>query len=555
LFACLCYLNRVAWLLLLLLALTSPIGAVDWAAYRAEPLEVISSAGEKDARQVLATFDQIRWLTTKLLGRDELMPLWPVRLIVLHRSRTNDPYRTPRLTVRRDAYTAGLTAGEPVPQQLLADFVRLLLRDDTSQLPASVENGLVAALSNVEVDATRITVKPSVKPDIDWARIRRFALDPEYFGRARVFFANLQSDSGLDTAYRNSFGKSAAEAEALIKQYLAAGQFAPETIAGKPLNPDRDYRPRPTDAKRAQIFLADLLEGPAARKQYLAVVNAGVKDPDALEGAGMFAEAVAAESKSARAWLNHGLALKDPAKAREAFQRAAQLNPRWPEPHLRLAALEPTPNRQYPYIKKAADLDPRDTALWEKLAETQLAAKDFEGAGASWRMAARTASTEAERERLERRRRDFEQRRIDLQIAERRRQEEEKQQELERLKQEALANIRAAEQRAGAGAGPADPNRKVVEWWEGPRPAGSATGMIERVDCLRGQLRLALRGSANAIVQYLIPDPANIVLSGGGELTLPCGPQKPPRRAKIDFHPRKDAKLATAGDVAMIEFQ
>jgi len=542
-------------LFILVLALAGTAPAVDWALFRSEPIEVLSNT-EKDARQVLATFDQTLWLTAKLLGREEIKPLWPIRLIVVQANRGNSPYKSEKLAPRRDAYTAGLLAGQPVPTALLRDFVTLLLRDDTPPLPAIIENGLITALSHVEVDGNKITVlaPPAAQRNRDWARIRLFALDEEYMGRARVFFSNLHNDSGLEVAYRNSFGSGQQEMEDILNSYFAAGQFLPETIAGKPLNPERDYRPRAVDAQRAQVLLADLLEGAEARKMYQGVLNAGSKDPDAFDGAGLHAEAVENGSKNALAWLRHGLALKAPPKAREAFQRAAQLNPRWPEPHLRLGDLEPTAGRRYPYYKKAAELDPRNTALWEKLAETQLEAKDFDGAGLSFRTAARTATTEQERERLQARQREFEKRRIDLEIAERRRQEEEKQKELEKLQEEALANIRAAEDRARAASGGAAP-AKVVEWWDGPRPSGSATGVLERVDCLQGRLRLALRTPDSKLTQYLIPDPSKIVLAGGGEHSLGCGAQKPPRRLKIDYIPKPDAKLATAGEVAVIEFQ
>ncbi len=545
----------VARLILLILAASGSALCVDWSLFRAGPIEVLSSAGDKDARQVLATFDQLRYITAKLMGRQELTPLWPVRLVVVDKKQ-GPP--SAHLELRRDSYSARLIAGEPVPANMLREFLQILIRDDTPALPAEVEHGYIEALSIASVDATRITFHAPPEParrTRDWARMYLFALNPDYSGRIRVFFSNLGQGSDLDTGFRNSIGMTAAAVDAEIARRLEAGNFEPITQIGRALNPERDYRPRPVDALRALVFLADLQNPAEARKSYQTVLNRGAADPDAYDGAGLYAEAVAKGSENARAWLRYGQSLKDPVEARAAYQKAAQLNPRWAEPHIRSGELESTPGKQFPYFKKATDLEPRNPALWEKLAETQLAAKDFAGAGQSWRMAARTAPTEKERQRLELRRQEFEQRRIDLQAAEQKRMQEEKQKELAQLKDQAMANIRAAELRANAALGGADPNAKVVDWWDGPRTTASFTGHLERVDCLKGQLRLALRGVDKKLIQLYIPDPTKIVLSGGGEHTLACGIQKPPRRMKVDYSPKKDPKLATEGEVGFIEFQ
>jgi hypothetical protein len=55
-------------------------------------------------------------------------------------------------------------------------------------------------------------------------------------------------------------------------------------------------------------------------------------------------------------------------------------------------------------------------------------------------------------------------------------------------------------------------------------------------------------------VKLLITDPGKIAISGGGERTLGCGAQKP-RRVVIEYFPKANSRLATAGEVATIEFQ
>jgi hypothetical protein len=55
-------------------------------------------------------------------------------------------------------------------------------------------------------------------------------------------------------------------------------------------------------------------------------------------------------------------------------------------------------------------------------------------------------------------------------------------------------------------------------------------------------------------LRLLIPDPSQVAILGGGEQSLSCGPQKP-RRVTVEYFPKRDAKLGTAGEVATLQFQ
>ena len=46
-----------------------------------------------------------------------------------------------------------------------------------------------------------------------------------------------------------------------------------------------------------------------------------------------------------------------------------------------------------------------------------------------------------------------------------------------------------------------------------------------------------------------------IVIVGGGEAAFGCGVQKPARQATVEYKARQDAKMATMGDVTLIEFR
>ncbi|MCC6588782.1 MAG: hypothetical protein IT168_18945 [Bryobacterales bacterium] len=523
--------------------------AADWSLFKSGPLEVYSNASDDEARRVLATFDQARWLVAKWLGRDELKPLWTVRMTIAKAEKGVTPVRTPAFKVVRDGYVLGMIAKDAVTPEMLRQFVRLLLRDDTKSIPANFEVALADLVSTLEVKAVMLTVgKPpadAARRTRDWARLHMLCVDPIYAGRVRVLFSNLQAAAPLDTAYRNAFEKTQKQMEAEVDRYYKAGNFQPQTISGKPLNPERDYRARVLSEERGKVALADVVGTPAA---YKALLNAGFKSPEVLEGAEQYEQAALEKSESAAAWLNAAKEESEVQHAQELLLKAMDLNKRWVEPHVRLAALEKDWGRKAAILKRAVALDERNTALWIQLAEAQQEAKDFAGAALSWRQAERSTTTEAARVKIEARRRDYEQRRLALEAAERKREAEEKQKELDRLKEQAMANIRAAEAKANAGKS-RDANSKVVEWWDGPKAAGTVMGMLERVDCVGGSLRLQVRMETKKLATLAVPKPNEIVVTSGagGDATLGCGVQRPAKKVKVEHNEKNE--------VLTIEFQ
>ena len=94
---------------------------------------------------------------------------------------------------------------------------------------------------------------------------------------------------------------------------------------------------------------------------------------------------------------------------------------------------------------------------------------------------------------------------------------------------------------------------KVEPWWNGPSPSGKAVGILKQVDCLGKQARLVIQAGDGKIIRLLVRDPSKIAIVGEKPEALGCGRQKP-RKISVEYFPKTDAKLATAGDVATIEF-
>jgi hypothetical protein len=144
-----------------------------------------------------------------------------------------------------------------------------------------------------------------------------------------------------------------------------------------------------------------------------------------------------------------------------------------------------------------------------------------------------------------------EQQRLDYEAEEKRRAAEEDARELARLKQQALDHVHELEakynQGAPAAAGP------VVPWWNGPAPSGKVRGLLRQVDCLGKQLRLVVETADHKLVRLLVPDAAQVPVTGGNQ-TLACGKAAVPRQVSIEYFPKPNPRLTTAGEVATIEF-
>ena len=112
--------------------------------------------------------------------------------------------------------------------------------------------------------------------------------------------------------------------------------------------------------------------------------------------------------------------------------------------------------------------------------------------------------------------------------------------------------MHALEQKYNNGAPQTDP--KAVPWWDGPHPGGKFAGTLKQVDCIGSQARLVLEGDDRKTIRLLVTDPGKVAINGPGQTTLGCGAQKP-RRVVIEYFPKVNSRLATAGEVASIEFQ
>jgi hypothetical protein len=541
------------------------MSADSWVKFTRGPYEVYSDAGSRAGRETMVRFEQFRHALGSILGESDLQSQQPIRIFVL-KNPAGWTTATP-IGEGRDRYNIVLAEKAPITPALYSDLVRLFLKSNSTQMPLAFENGLIAFFSTFTVNGIRpIVGAPPPKPDLDWARIHLLVCDPEYFGKIRVLLYNLRRGVAGDPAYRNAFGKSVAEVEAAAKLHFAAGNFQTTALTSAPMS-ESDFPERPVSDADSRLARGDLLAGAQSAAEYKKLLEGHEKVPEAEEGLALlalregkrdearryFGEAAAAGTTSARCYIEYARLEPDNEKARQALLKAAGINPKLDEPFALMAERDTDPRMRIMHWKNAAERNPRNLAYWKSLAAAYLAEHDYSGAAKAWTSAEQAATDPAAREQMHQARMSIEQQRLDYEEAEKRRKAEEEARELAKLKSEAQAELHKAEARMNAGSQAS--TEKPMAWSDFPNPTGKVKGVLKQVDCLpRQQARLTVEGADHKLVKLLIVDPAKVAFLGAREATLGCGVQKN-RPVVVEYFPKPNSKLATAGEVATIEFQ
>ncbi len=505
---------RTAFLIALL---ASAASAADWTEYRMGPFRVISNAGDRAARERLTEMEQTRHVLAGMLGKTDLQAVWPMVLVLFPNQKEYGPHALAQPFVPGGSSDVSAWAADiKQPLDWQEEIVRRLLADNAGALSGATVTALCDLFSTIEVNATRVKLgarPPSLPADRlrDWAKIQLLATNPEYAGRFRVYLGNLQQGSEESVAARNGFDLTLAELNRRVDAYVRAGVFEASPVFGEALNPNRDFIEKRLPQSEVDAWLAEL--------------KAGGKTfpPDSPRG--LLAQGTAA-----------------------ALEQAAKANPRWAEPHVRLAALETNKLVKVSRLKTATTLDPNNTVYWQALAEAQTDAGQPVDAAKSWISAEHAARGDAERASIHQIRMDAEQRRIDAEMADTKRAAEERAADLQRVKDAAAAEIRAAEAKA---------NREQGGLKSGATPvpfaqiygAETVTGTLVQVECLNGPRRLTIQ-NAKSTVKVLVRG-----TEGLNPADFTCGVQKPARQVMVTHDSKPDAKLGTIGNVQTYELR
>ncbi|HTM47104.1 MAG TPA: hypothetical protein VL285_00380, partial [Bryobacteraceae bacterium] len=430
----------------LILAFLSTLASAEerWIWLHSDGFELFTDAGARAGRAELVRLEQFRYALGTILGKPDLAFKPPAQVLLFKSSKDAGRYAADGpIQVGRERLSL-ILAADAIPADLQARLARLLIDSNTDRMPADLERGLIALFSNLEVAGIRITLGkplPGARPDKDWARMHMLAVDPQYYGKLPVLFYNLRKGAEDDPAYRNAFGKSKAEIEAEVDRYLAAGNFPTSSPSSRAMSAERDFPAKPLEPHDIPQKLAELLKERQQMAEYRSLIEQARKDP----------------------------------RETAALERAIGMEPNLAEPRLLLAQREPDAHKRIEMLKAAIALDRRQAPAWKALAETYASLHQFAESAKAWHAAEQAETTPEGREKMRRARLDVERQRLDFEDAEKKRIADENARELQKLKNEEIARLRALEARVNQSAG-GPPAQKAEPWWNGPNPEGKVQG-------------------------------------------------------------------------------
>jgi hypothetical protein len=562
----------------------------NWTELNIGPFYVDTQGDVGRARDILTQLEQTRWVLGGLLEQKDLGAAWPFRVVITDAlgkganctfisrpppgtpgaasykpfgfvSQTDEPiFQWENAVVLHSQYTLTCPTGAEVP---VGQVAGLMLDANTVRLPADVESGLTQLFDTLEANGSRVTWGGTpAHLDLATARMELFATKFEYSASFHIFIAALKGGSSLRTAESNAFGRPTDELEKEAAAIVASGKWPSTPVSGRPLNPKRDFGERSVPDLEMQVYLADARlpgEQKAARVAYQAAVDAGGSSaPLGYEGLAQLAVLenadttqyldAAAQAGSRSAPVYFASAEDLPTERMIALlKKAATLNPRWAEPVFRQAQETEDKAEREALIKRATEINPRETKYWIALAKAQIANGHAAVAQGSWLRAEESAATEKRRDEIHQMRLDNEAARLDA--AEKARAEERNaaRRADDRAQKSEADRIKAAEAKANAAldteAGGKSPGEVVP--WSQVVPKKQVRGQLIRVECVGKNARLHVRDARNR--------ESSLLLRNASESGLTCGDQKPAVPVTVTYAAEADPSLRIDGTVVSFE--
>ena len=229
-----------------------------WIGLKSGPFEVLSNAGDRPARETLMYLEQFRETLRVITGKPEMRTVWPMRVLVFKRI----PSAPANFALGRDARMMAVSESGVFPRESVKELARILLYENTTRLPQSIETGLIELVSTLEVNGTRVTLGapvPEAERSHGWALMQLVTVNPDYAGRSRVMISNLEHSGDFEAACHNAFEKSAKQIDEQADAYLKSGSFGTTPVSGRALSPIRDFKAMQLDSDDGKIAVADLL--------------------------------------------------------------------------------------------------------------------------------------------------------------------------------------------------------------------------------------------------------------------------------------------------------
>lgn len=547
-----------------------------WREFRIPPFEVICERDNNDTRAFLGDLFQFRHLLATAFPGKELKAQWPIRIWLL--DDRNLPAEAPsgQLSVVVDRYVVSLGAPPRLTPTLRYQLAQTIMHDNLRPMPAWFERGLLSLLGGASIDGQVIQLADPVSPDrrdLDWARVYALLASKESVPALSALTGNLEKGMDIRLALRNSYQIEMPALDAQAKTVLSFSTVKPVIFSGLANNPKRDFRDfyvplgygqlarlsllaARNDSAALQTALASLRPryeefDPRARVQMesidaLSAIASGEREEAArllktLTSVGL--------TDSARVYLEAAKLSEDSAEKKRLATLAKERNPNWAEVDRVLASVEPDAGARASLLNAAAQLDPRNRALWEEAAQAAVKARDFAMADTALEGAERSTNDAAEKQQIRDERWRLRDLRAKKEQEDRQSQLAEARKEVEALKAKTMSRIDEALARANKqNESPGLEKLEVVPYGELDQKE-SVTGRLIRIECRSGGNMVLELESETERTRLLLPDASNVTIEGGGTLAFRCGVQTSVRMLTAQYMPKTNAVLGTIGVV------
>jgi Flp pilus assembly protein TadD len=561
-----------------------------WIRMKSPNFEVYSSDSERDTRETVREFEQVRSFFIQSLGNSDITPL-PVKIIVFSSRKEFEPYRINEFA---SAYYKGggevdyivlSSAGSEAFPTAIHEFVHLLVRHSGMKLPPWLNEGIAELYSTLQPQGSKVLVgtlhpgrmqalrterwvplqiilraghdspyyneksKAGSLYNEGWALTHMLSLSEDYRPGFPKFLEAIQTSPSSEEALAKVYGKPLKTIEDELGGYIRGQYFRAALIVVKMSKAPADIPVEPVDDVDVQLILLEIHNRPETLAQVrrsleqLAEKNPTRPEPEVRLGymalrqgsrdqaVRHFQKAFELNSQSPKMLFDYGR-LAEPSAGAAALERLLTLEPDRVDVRIALAFCL---LRDHQASKSLLALQPikkvgkADAPLFFRaLTYASLETGNREEAKAAARRLAEVAASEDDTRDAQR--------------------------ILEALKNS--ANLPPVEITTAA----ARPSlRRATPPESKFRPDEDAplslAGSLAEVKCEGAKARLVLAVDGRSLT-FLIDDPAKVTVVGkdGGVVDLSCGPQKS-APVRIEYEPPPPAVAGVDGLVRLIQFQ
>lgn len=547
-----------------------------WREFRIPPFEVIAERDNSDTRAFLGDLFQFRHLLATAFPGKELKAQWPIRIWLFNDRNLPSEAASVKLPVVVDRYVVTLGVPPRLTPALRYQLALTIMHDNLRPMPGWFERGLLSLLAGARIEGQMIQLGDPVssdRRDLDWARVYALLASKESVPALSALTGNLEKGMDIRLALGNSYQTDMAKLDLQAKAVLAFSTVKPVLFSGLANNPRKDFRDWYVPLGYEQLARLSLLAArndSAALRTALASLRPLYEDFDPRARVQMQAidafDAIASGEReegarllkaltsvgltdSARVYLEAAKLSGDSAEKKRLATLAKERNPDWAEVDRVLASVETDPAARARLLNTAAQLDPRNRALWEEAAQAAVKARDYAMADSALEGAERSADDATEKEKIRDERWRLRDLRAKKEQEDRQAKLAEERKEIEALKAKTLSRIDEALARANKqNESPGVENLEIVKYGELDQKE-SVTGRLIRIECRSGGNLVLELESETERTRLLLPDASKVKIEGGGTLAFRCGAQSPARRITAQYMPKTNAVLGTIGEI------